>query len=277
MLTSPIVRTLAIDTSTPRSGIALLDRDSAVLVRTFEPAQAAHAETLLGAIDELVREAGWAKPSIDLFACGIGPGSFTGVRVALATAKGMALALDRPIVGVSSLETMAWAFACHRAAARAAGAGAEEGGATAPGTDPMVALPLLDAKKDEVFGQPFSIGAAGPEASLAPLAPAAHFARSAMAEQVALAANATGAAGRDGVVWVLGAIAAGLDLGQGRLHLDRETAVPDPVALGRLARLRFRERGGDPLDLLEPIYVRPPDAVPNLPTDPTPRRTSASH
>jgi tRNA threonylcarbamoyladenosine biosynthesis protein TsaB len=243
VLPSRIMRTLAIDTSTPRAGLALLDGPLAIAARTFEPAQSAHAEHIVGAIDQLMTEAGWARSSLDLIACGTGPGSFTGVRVALATAKGIALALDRPIVGVSSLETMASAFVPHGVGGRA------------------VVLPLIDAKKGELFGQPFGLGLV-----LEPLGAAEHFPRGALAERVAATAVAVSSPdSEDATVWVVGAVAAELDRGAARFHAGDDTDFPDPIALGRLGWRRFAATGGDPLDLLEPIYVRPPDAVPNLP------------
>ena len=58
-------------------------------------------------IDEALRDAGWTPRSLDAVACGSGPGSFTGLRIGLATAKGLCFALEKPLVCVPSLEALA--------------------------------------------------------------------------------------------------------------------------------------------------------------------------
>jgi len=78
----------------------------------------------------LVAESGWAKTSLDRIAVGIGPGSFTGLRVGIALAQGVALGLDRPVFGVGSLAAMARA---------------------APASLPGLRCPLIDARRGEVF------------------------------------------------------------------------------------------------------------------------------
>src|ERR687897_1549201 len=83
------------------------------------------ASTLLADVDALVRQAGAHPRDVSGLAVGIGPGSFTGIRVGLAAARGLALALDVPAAGVSTLAALA---------------------AGAPG-----AMPVLDAKRQEVF------------------------------------------------------------------------------------------------------------------------------
>lgn len=66
-----------------------------------------HAEKLMGAIEALVRMAGLAPADLAAIAVAIGPGGFTGVRTALAAAKGIALALAKPLIGISTLEALA--------------------------------------------------------------------------------------------------------------------------------------------------------------------------
>jgi len=94
-----------------------------------------HAERLMAFVDEALAAAGKALDDIDRIAVTIGPGSFTGIRVGVAAARGFALALGRPAVGVSTLEVLA-SLAC----------------AQHPGEPVLV---LMDAKRDELYGQSF--------------------------------------------------------------------------------------------------------------------------
>ena len=110
---------LAFDTATDVATSALV-ADGEVLGE-----RASRAVTLLEDIDALVRQASARTRDIDALAVGTGPGSFTGVRIGLATARGLALALDVPVAGVSTLDALA---------------------AGAPG-----AVPVVDARRGEVF------------------------------------------------------------------------------------------------------------------------------
>ena len=110
---------LAFDTATDVATSALVD-DGEVLGE-----RASRAQTLLEDVDALLRQGGAKPGAVDALAVGIGPGSFTGVRVGLATARGLALALGIPVAGVSTLDALA---------------------AGAPG-----ATPVIDARRREVF------------------------------------------------------------------------------------------------------------------------------
>jgi tRNA threonylcarbamoyladenosine biosynthesis protein TsaB len=113
------VLTLAFDTATVVATSALVDDDEVLGERV------SRAQTLLEDVDALLRQAGAHPPDLDRLAVGIGPGSFTGVRIGLAVARGLALSLDLPGSGVSTLGALA---------------------AGAPG-----AVPVVDAKRREVF------------------------------------------------------------------------------------------------------------------------------
>lgn len=96
---------LAFETATEACSVALWI-DGAVRER-FEVAPRRHAELALPWADALLREAGVARSQLDAIAVGRGPGAFTGVRLAVAIAQGITLALDRPVVPVSTLAALA--------------------------------------------------------------------------------------------------------------------------------------------------------------------------
>ena len=97
---------LAIDTSGVTASVAIL-RDENVLAEIFLNLGRNHSEILLPSIDHLLIATGLDLKAIDVFACTVGPGSFTGIRIGVSTVKGLALAVDRPIVGLSALEVLA--------------------------------------------------------------------------------------------------------------------------------------------------------------------------
>ena len=97
---------LAFETSTEACSVALW-RDGQLLER-FGVVPRRHAELALPWAQELLAEAGVARSAIDAIAVGRGPGAFTGVRLGVALAQGIALALDRPVLPVSTLAALAW-------------------------------------------------------------------------------------------------------------------------------------------------------------------------
>jgi tRNA threonylcarbamoyladenosine biosynthesis protein TsaB len=111
--------TLAFDTATGVATSALV-RDGDVLGE-----RTGRAVEVLADADELLRAEGLVPRDLDLLAVGVGPGSFTGVRIGLAAARGVALALRLPVAGVSTLEALA---------------------AGAPGS-----VPVIDARRGEIF------------------------------------------------------------------------------------------------------------------------------
>ncbi|WP_233843436.1 tRNA (adenosine(37)-N6)-threonylcarbamoyltransferase complex dimerization subunit type 1 TsaB [Dyella sp. 2HG41-7] len=96
---------LALETATEACSVALVHGET-VIART-ELAPRRQAERVLPMADELLAEAGIGKHALDAIAVGRGPGAFTGVRLAVSLAQGMAMALDRPVVTVSSLAALA--------------------------------------------------------------------------------------------------------------------------------------------------------------------------
>lgn len=106
---------LALDASSSACSAALLRRRDGAddeLLSRFELAPRAHTRRLLPMVDELLAEAGIAPAALDAVAYGRGPGSFTGLRIAAGVAQGLAYGLDRPLLGVSTLEALA--LGAHR-------------------------------------------------------------------------------------------------------------------------------------------------------------------
>lgn len=97
--------TLSIDTASHNCAVALVE-DSKVLARISETIGKGHAERLIGQISTVMDRANKSLKQIDRIAVNIGPGSFTGVRIGVATARALALALEKPAIGVSSLEAI---------------------------------------------------------------------------------------------------------------------------------------------------------------------------
>ncbi|MFT7600060.1 MAG: tRNA threonylcarbamoyladenosine biosynthesis protein TsaB [Acidimicrobiales bacterium] len=121
---------LGLTSSTASVGVAIA-ADGHVLASRQAKTDRRHAEEITPMIEAVLASAGVSIRTIDRLAVDVGPGRFTGLRVGLATARGLALALDRPVVGVSSLELL--------------GAAHDE--------RPLVAV--IDARRNEVFQQTF--------------------------------------------------------------------------------------------------------------------------
>src|SRR5688572_28314370 len=97
---------LALDT-TNRQGSCALAEDSEVRLEWAGDAEQPQATRLPGDLRRLLEQSGHALADVDLFAVATGPGSFTGLRVGIATMQGLAFALNRPLIGVSAFDALA--------------------------------------------------------------------------------------------------------------------------------------------------------------------------
>src|SRR6266700_7172400 len=122
------MKVLALESATLSGGAALVDGERLLGEVTLDVA-VTHSERLMAAVDRLVADCGLSPHDLDGLAVSIGPGSFTGLRVGIATAKGLGLALDLPIAAVPTLDALA---------------------ARLPFADAPV-CPILDARKGEVY------------------------------------------------------------------------------------------------------------------------------
>jgi tRNA threonylcarbamoyladenosine biosynthesis protein TsaB len=227
------MRLLAISTSTSRGSAAVLDGDRVLGVSSETDLEGHAAERIFGAVNEALASAGLASGAIEAFACDIGPGSFTGVRVGVSAAKGMALGRGAPLVGVGSLEAMA--------------AAAFESGDAKPGD---VVVAALDAKKQELF-------MAGFDATGEVVWAARHVPVIQAGSLVLGAIDATR-------LVTVGEVLSADPLLEPFLRRAPALDLPDAAAIGRLAARRLRAASPVDLDpaLVEPLYVRPPDAKP---------------
>ena len=104
------MRLLAIETATPAQSVALVEDDRLLAELSYE-AQGNRGGVLLPTVDQVLKKAGVAARDLDVVAVSVGPGSFTGLRVGLATAKGLALGAGARLVGVPTLEALAEGYA----------------------------------------------------------------------------------------------------------------------------------------------------------------------
>ncbi len=133
---------LALDASSSACSVALwMDGD---VMGRVEHAPRGHTRRLMPMIDALLAEAGIARESIDALAYGHGPGSFTGIRIAAGAAQGIAYALERPLLGISTLRALALS-AWHR------------DGAT-------LVMPALDARLGELYVALYQVEQGHPQA-----------------------------------------------------------------------------------------------------------------
>lgn len=121
------MKILSVDTSSSICSVAILENDI-VLKELYIDDALTHSTKLMPLIDELLNSQNITIKDIDLFACGIGPGSFTGIRIGVSTIKAFADVTNKPVIGVNSLEALASAV-----------------------KDDSFICPLIDAKHDNLY------------------------------------------------------------------------------------------------------------------------------
>lgn len=227
---------LAFDTSSAHCAAALLSNGRLVASR-FEEMKRGQAERLVPLLQEMLAQEGAVWEEIDAVGVGIGPGNFTGIRIGVSTARGLALSLGVPAMGVTSFEVM-------------------RGPAATPG--PQHQIVTLAGPRSTFYLQRFEDGAAkgAPETydSTSPhwleleiTAPAGTELLGPFAEHLMLA---LGKGAPDLNPW-----------NDGDIDWQRGAEIIAHCAAERLA-------AGPPFDRPAPLYVRPPDAAP--PRDPAP-------
>lgn len=233
---------LTLDTALDACTVAL-GRSGALVAGRHEPMRRGQAEALAPMIDAVMAEAGARPTALDAIAVTVGPGAFTGMRIGIAAARGLALALDRPAFGLASTDAIA-------ASQPMASTGAEEG---------VPLLIAIETKRQDLYlalvAADRGVGSGG--------APVAH-----PPEAVAawLEKIGGGAAREKGVLLAGDGMArAGAALTAAGFHWRPAggPALPMPAALAALAEAT--RAAGLPAGPPEPLYLRPPDATPPRP------------
>ena len=98
---------LSLDSSAVAGSVALCDGERLLCEYTVNLGNT-HSETLLPMIESILKLSGYTADDVDIFACSEGPGSFTGIRIGAATVKGLAFSTNKPCIGVSTLEALAY-------------------------------------------------------------------------------------------------------------------------------------------------------------------------
>jgi tRNA threonylcarbamoyladenosine biosynthesis protein TsaB len=218
------MRILAIDTALEACSAAVLDTERAsVAARESRPMVRGHAEALIPLIARLLERAGLDVAEIDRIAVTTGPGSFTGLRVGIAAARGIALATGKPAVGLTTLAAYAAPFIA------------------ADDTLPVVVA--IDARHGHVYLQVF--GPSGRTLVAPRLAPL----------REALRASATGAPRLVGTAATM--LAAAWPSGERAPTAVEQRPAPDIDWVARLGAAAV-ETGSPP----KPLYLRAPDAQP---------------
>jgi tRNA threonylcarbamoyladenosine biosynthesis protein TsaB len=220
---------LGIDTATRIASVGVT-RESEILAEASIEALSNHTETLLPLISDVVAQAHISLSDITGIGVSIGPGSFTGLRIALGTVKGLAYAMGQRVVGVPTLE----ALAC-----------------TVSEWNGLV-CPILDARKREVYSALFRHSSKG---TLLPIWPAQVSSIETALSQITESCLFLG----DGVETYGSAIR--MHCGANARLLPFASHHPRGALVARLAWGRLVHGDGDEIASLVPAYIRPPEAV----------------
>ena len=223
------MKVLGVDTSTSCGSLGIID-DDAVVAEYALLRDETHSTRLVPAIQALLKEARLDLNKIDGMAVSLGPGSFTGLRVGLSAVKGLALAAERPVVGVPTLDALAFNL---------------------PFT-PYVICPLVDARKGEVYTALYKDGEGGRVEQLTPyqvVAPLDLLEKLPLQETIFLG---------DGVE-VYGELIKER-FGEKALFAPPHLRFLRGSTVAEIGLQRFKKGETDDISSMVPIYVRPSDA-----------------
>jgi tRNA threonylcarbamoyladenosine biosynthesis protein TsaB len=231
------MKVLALDTTTRAGSVALIDNERVIDERIGDAARS-HAERLPHDMHAMASAHGIALAEIDLFAVASGPGSFTGLRIGIATIQGVALVARRPVVAISALEALAQAVSTELASGAVVGA-------------------WMDAHRREVFAALYRVTDA------VPFEPArvGELDGASVADPASILAAWRDRVGGPQLVFA----GDGAVLYADRIAAEHPSAVivpPPPIAgaIGRLAVAQARSGAAIDPAAIRPLYVRRPDA-----------------
>ncbi len=218
------ITVLGLDSATDACSAAVLC-DGTLVAHRFECMRRGHAEVLMALVQDVMQRAGLTFDALDLIATTVGPGGFTGLRIGLASARGLALAGQTPIVGVTTLEAVARA-------------------------QPIVGMPTLialDSKRDDIYVQTFDSGRfplCEPKAALP-----AEIETMLPAGDIAVGGNASDI--------ILQAMADRIP----PLHKHDGPVLPDAAVVATIGAERMPAHASSRTAPPSPLYLRPPDAM----------------
>jgi tRNA threonylcarbamoyladenosine biosynthesis protein TsaB len=222
------IRVLAIDTSSHQGSVALTDGDCLVGEYLFSGGRE-YSEKLLVMIDRLLSDAATTMDQIQVVAVSSGPGSFTGLRVGISTAQGLALSREKVLIGIPTLEVVA---------SQAYGYG-------------MQICPMIDSRREEVYTAFFKYTEQGAllkvvdETVIKPAQWLVH-----CTEPTVFLGS--GALLYQGIITAVRKNDA--------LILPAVCGIPRAASVAQLALQRFLEGQRNELESFSPVYIRPPDA-----------------
>jgi tRNA threonylcarbamoyladenosine biosynthesis protein TsaB len=222
------VKILAVDTSTSLGSIALVDGPK-VRAELSLNVGATHNQRLLPGIHRMLADAGWTLQDVDGLAVGLGPGSFTGLRVGMSVMKGLAFATGKPLAGVPTLDALAANVSLA----------------------PWSICPVLDARKGEVYAALYR------GSSTSELERVTPYLVVKPQRLVELIEDTTVLLG-DGLIRYGDYLAA--ELGDLMVRAPAHLNAIHGTAIARLAMARLEQGLREDLSLCSPLYVRPSEA-----------------
>ncbi len=227
---------LAMDTSTNWASLALIAESGEARTRAWNIGRR-HSVEILGAIEDLLHEAGVAKSDLTAVAVSVGPGSFNGTRVAVTTAKILAFVWNIPVIGATTLAAIAQTAALEHAGPKIAH---------------MRVLALMEAGRDELFTGWYDLDRARISGLAQATGDPAIATMPALLEMIG-----------DVAILIAGEITPAHAEALRAALGDRVTILPEvtarAVGLGRIAQARLAAGERDDPLALEPVYVRRPN------------------
>jgi len=214
---------LGIETSTPVCGVALVDNDKVCAQYTLDLG-IHHSEHLFPMIQRVLEDRGATTADLDGVAVASGPGSFTGLRIGIASAKSLCMSADVPLVGVSTLAGMAFSMGCQN----------------------MPVCPMLDARRGQVYTGIYQIMEDSLIRTLADFAADIEDVLGSLPQPVLLFGDGA---------W-LHAARIKEALGTGACFGNAKLSRPDAGAIALLGTDQFAQGNGVDLDTFEPQYLR---------------------